>query len=188
MKQALRKEIRRRLSALSAESLRRKSLAACEALTAEEAFRRARAVMIYLSTAREVNTASLTAAARAEGKILLAPKVAADGSQMIAVELDDLDDGLVAGPHGILEPAGAEAFPLEKIDLIVIPAVAYDRKGNRLGHGGGHYDRFLARRELKAVRCGLAFAEQIVPSVPTAPHDRPVQMIVTDEEVLYPAP
>jgi 5-formyltetrahydrofolate cyclo-ligase len=62
--------------------------------------------------------------------------------------------------------------------------MAYDRQGGRLGRGGGYYDRFLGQPGLRAVRCGLAFAEQVVDELPTAPHDQPVDIVVTDQEVL----
>ena len=91
---------------------------------------------------------------------------------------------MLVGSFGIGEPAAGEAWPIEDIDLIVVPAVAYDRRGRRLGRGGGFYDRFLARGGLRARTCGLAFAQQIVQELPAESHDYPVEIVVTDREVL----
>jgi len=76
-------------------------------------------------------------------------------------------------------------MPLEEIDLVVAPALGFDGKGNRLGRGSSYYDRFFANDGLKAARCGFAFAEQRVDSIPVAEHDEPVDFLVTDEEVIY---
>ena len=76
-------------------------------------------------------------------------------------------------------------MPLEDIDLVVTPALGFDGKGNRLGRGSSYYDRFFANAELKAARCGFAFAEQRVEAVPVAEHDEPVGFLVTDEGVTY---
>jgi 5-formyltetrahydrofolate cyclo-ligase len=75
--------------------------------------------------------------------------------------------------------------PFEEIDLVVTPALGFDRKGNRLGRGGSFYDRFFTNKELKAPRCGFAFAEQVVDSIPATERDEPVDFLVTDEEIIY---
>jgi 5-formyltetrahydrofolate cyclo-ligase len=69
--------------------------------------------------------------------------------------------------------------------MVVAPGLGFDRKGNRLGRGGSYYDRFFTNKELKAPKCGFAFSEQVVETVPVTEHDVPVGMLVTDEEVLY---
>jgi 5-formyltetrahydrofolate cyclo-ligase len=76
-------------------------------------------------------------------------------------------------------------MPIKEIDLVVTPALAFDREGNRLGRGGSYYDRFFANEELKAPRCGLAFAEQLVDSIPATRSDKPVDFLVTDERITY---
>ena len=103
---------------------------------------------------------------------------------MLAVEIRSFDDGLVEGRFGIREPGSGSPRPFEDIDLIVVPALAYDRTGGRLGRGGGFYDRFLARDDMRAVRCGLGFDEQVTEQLPTHAHDLPVAIVVTDRQVL----
>ena len=102
---------------------------------------------------------------------------------MSAVEIRSLEDDFTPGAFGIREPVG-EPWPIDGIDLIVVPALAYDRRGNRLGKGGGFYDRFLALPSRRGVPCGLGFDEQLLDEVPTDDHDHPIDMVVTDKEVL----
>jgi 5-formyltetrahydrofolate cyclo-ligase len=75
--------------------------------------------------------------------------------------------------------------PFEDIHLVVATGLGFDRKGNRLGRGGSYYDRFFSNKDLKAAKCGFAFAEQVMEAVPVTEHDVPVDMLVSDEEVLY---
>jgi 5-formyltetrahydrofolate cyclo-ligase len=83
----------------------------------------------------------------------------------------------------ILEPVDNEVLAAGDLDLIVAPALAYDRRGNRLGRGGGYYDRFISRHS-GALVCGLAFDGQLLDDLPAEPHDQPVNMVATNVEFL----
>ena len=76
-------------------------------------------------------------------------------------------------------------MPFEEIDLVVIPALGFDRRGNRLGRGSSYYDRFFADNKFGALKSGLAFTEQVVDSIPVDATDVPVDFLVTDKEVMY---
>jgi len=109
----------------------------------------------------------------------------------VAVVLRAADvEGVAAHPDvrpgalSILEVPGAPAVPVSEIDVLLMPCQAVDRAGNRLGKGGGFFDRFLARPDLKAERIVIAFHEQIFDEVPVTETDLPVDRIVTDGEVL----
>jgi len=104
---------------------------------------------------------------------------------MIPVRINSLETGFSTGASGLRNPVGGAPVPFEEIDLVVTPALGFDRKGNRLGRGGSYYDRFFTDKELKATRCGFAFAEQLVDSIPVTERDKPVDFLVTDEEVIY---
>jgi len=184
MKQHLRKEMKARLAAMSPQEAAGKSHRACKSLIGLPEFLRARTVMLYLPMAREPDTAEVALHAWGQGKVVLAPRVDWSEKRMAAVEIRSLDDGVVTGEHGVPQPAEGQVWPVEEIDFIVVPALAYDRAGGRLGRGGGFYDRFLARPAIRAVTCGLAFDEQVVERLPEERHDRPVDMLVTDKEVL----
>jgi len=184
MKKHLRKEIKARLLAMTPQEARARSRAACESMIAQKEFAQACTTMIYLSIPGEVDTADLALAAWRAGKTVLAPKVSWEHRHLVPMEIRSLETGVVAGSYGVREPAEGHPWPLEDIDLIVVPALAYDRRGNRLGRGAGFYDRFLAHPQVRAFKCGLAFQDQVLEELPVQDHDFPVQMLVTDREVL----
>lgn len=184
MKKEIRQEIHQRLGQLDPISRYARSLAACKHLTRQGEFIRADVVMIFLSLPDEIDTAGLALAAWQMSKTVVAPKVEWAHRKMTPIEIHSLETGMAEGPHGLIEPADGQPIPVNMIDLIVTPGAAFDRKGNRLGRGGGFYDRFLALPERRAVTCGLAFREQIFDDLSPEDHDQPVDMVVTDEEVL----
>jgi 5-formyltetrahydrofolate cyclo-ligase len=140
-------------------------------------FAASRRVACYLSKPGEVPTAPLLRACRRAGKRVCVPAfVAAAGGYRFA----DLAPGgkRVAGPFGIPQPARIRAVDPRVIDLAFVPALAFDREGRRLGHGGGHFDRLLAR--VRGARVGLAFEWQVVPRVPAGARDRAMHVVVTE--------
>ncbi|MHC4157027.1 MAG: 5-formyltetrahydrofolate cyclo-ligase, partial [Planctomycetota bacterium] len=100
-------------------------------------------------------------------------------------QINSLETGFSVEASGLRNPVTGVPMPLEEIDLVVAPALGYDGQGNRLGRGGSYYDRFFANEKLDAARCGLAFAEQKIDSIPVTPTDVPVDFLVTDKEVVY---
>jgi 5-formyltetrahydrofolate cyclo-ligase len=141
--------------------------------------------MIFLSLPHEVDTAEAILHAWQLGKTVAVPKVSWEQRHMIPVEITSLETGLSTGDSGLRNPVAGVPVPFEEIDLVVTPGLGFDRKGNRLGRGGSYYDRFFANAELKAIRCGLALAEQLVDVVPVVEHDKPVDLLVTDKEIVH---
>ena len=172
------------LAAMSAEDAVAASRATCAAVVALEEFRDARSVMLYNPIGGEVDCVPIAAAAWRQEKTVLLPKVCLPERRLTPVKWLSLDDAMLVGSFGIGEPASGEAWPVEDIGFLIVPALAYDRAGRRLGRGGGFYDRFLARGGLHAVTCGLAFSRQVVAELPAESHDYPVEIVVTDREVL----
>ena len=148
------------------------------------AFRRARAVGVYLARGTEPETASLAEDCRRVGRRLAVP---AWDRQLEAYRFADWapDEPLAAGPRDIPQPAAPRWVAAADLDCIVVPGVAFDRGGGRLGHGGGHYDRLLAGP--RGVTFGLAREDQCVASVPCGPGDIRLDFIVT-EKAVYVAP
>lgn len=137
-------------------------------------------VGLYAAAADEVDTSDLAATLVGEGVLTAYPAVGKYGIEYIVSRQREL----MPGAFGMLEPRGV-ATAIEEIDEIgalIIPAVAFDRLGNRLGRGGGHYDRLLAR--YPGLRVGLVFSLQLVPKVPAEPHDQPVDVVVTEDGVV----
>jgi 5-formyltetrahydrofolate cyclo-ligase len=183
VKKSLRKMIRERLATMNPAVAHAKSMAACRRLVAQPEFERAKAIMIYLPMPDEVDLTPVALRGWQEQKIIAAPRISWDRRHMIPIEIRSLES-VVEGRRGLREPGDGEPVPLQMLDLVVVPALAYDRRGNRLGRGAGFYDRFLASPTFRGVATGLAFREQLTEDVPVCENDVPVHMLVTDEEVL----
>jgi len=181
----LRNELKARLLALEAETRSDKSKTACRNLVETPQFQQSAVVMIYLSLPHEVDTSAAILAAWQQGKTVVVPKISWQQRHMIPVVITSLETGFATEVGGLRNPITGVPMPIEDIDLVVAPGLGYDRKGNRLGRGGSYYDRFFANKGLRAVKCGLAFEEQVIENVPTVEHDVQMDMLVTDDEVLY---
>lgn len=181
----LRRQLRNRLVSMPETQRKGKSRQACQNLISTDEFRRSSIVMMYLSLPHEVDTSEAILHAWQLGKIVAVPKISWQQRHMIPVQINSLETGLSTGAWGLRNPTGGAPIPFGDIDLVVAPALGYDRQGNRLGRGGSFYDRFFANKDVRAARCGLAFAEQVLDAIPVTESDQPVHLLVTDEEVIY---
>jgi 5-formyltetrahydrofolate cyclo-ligase len=181
----LRQQLRARLLAMPPEQRKEKSRKACRHLIATEQFQNASIIMMFLSLPHEVDTSDAILQAWQLGKTVAVPKISWQQRHMIPVQINSLDTGFSTGTWGLRNPTTGVPIPFGQIDLVVTPGLGYDRKGNRLGRGGSFYDRFFANKDLRACRCGLAFAEQVMELIPTTESDEPVEWLVTDEEVVH---
>jgi 5-formyltetrahydrofolate cyclo-ligase len=147
------------------------------------AVRRAETLFCFVSFRSEVDTTALLAWALHRSLTTAVPLVLAP-QQLCAVRISSLDD-LVPGAWGIPEPRGGlpKVDPL-RIDVAVVPGVAFDHVGGRVGYGGGYYDAFLPQLRPDAVRIALAFEAQLVDRVPTEDHDLGVDAVVTERRLL----
>ena len=184
-KAQLRHNLQNRLLAISPEQRSEKSKKACQNLISSSQFQSASTVMMYLSLMQEVDTSEAILHAWQLGKTVVVPKISWQQRHMIAVKINSLETGFSTGASGLRNPIAGVPTAFDEIDLVVTPALAFDRNGNRLGRGSSYYDRFFANPQLKATRCGFAFAEQLVESVPVTELDEPVDFLVTDEGVIY---
>lgn len=182
-KKALRQELRARLDALPTEQLQQRSAAACRLLCGQKEYRQAEILMLFLSSLREVDTQQLALQAWADLKRVLAPRVSWDQRRMLPIEIKSLVSGVEEGSMGLREPVEGLPVPVADIDMVVVPGLGFDHEGNRLGRGRGFYDRFLSHPDFRGVSCALALEEQYVESIPVRPHDKRIQMLVTDVQV-----
>lgn len=182
-KKALRQELRRRLREITPEELQQRSAQACRLLYEQEEYQRAHVVMIFLSMPHEVDTQQLALQAWADTKTILAPRVSWDQRRMLPVEIQSLVGGLEEGFMGIRQPVEGRPAPIADIDLVVVPGLAFDEQGNRLGRGRGFYDRFLSHADFHGVASALALEDQVVSAIPVGPSDVRVDMLVTDARV-----
>ena len=166
---------------MTPEDRHAKSLAACALITGSPEFNAARVVMVYLSTALEVDTAPLALRAWQAGKTVVVPKVSWDQRRMLPIEISSLTTGLTSTGPGIREPIAGNPMPQSMIDLVIVPGLGFTDTGYRIGRGMGFYDRFLATGDFLGVSCGLAFSEQVVNDLPVLDHDVPLSMLATDK-------
>lgn len=151
------------------------------------AFEAAGLVAAYLATAGEVSAAALLTACHERGKRLCVPAWCRS-ARRYGMALLGPDEPLEPGPMRILQPARPVWICPTMIDLIVVPGVAFDERGGRLGQGGGHYDRLLPRLSPRCTRVGLGHDGQVVARVPRDPWDEPVHWVVTEKRTLRCAP
>lgn len=153
-------------------------------LTGLEAYRAARAIHCFLSIRSEVDTRTLVAEALAAGKAVAVPVIDGRGVMVHSwiAGLDEAD--FERGPLGTATPRQIRPAHPGEWQLTVVPLLAFDRAGYRLGYGKGHYDGLLAQGAGLAV--GVAFACQEVPELPREPHDVPLDLIVTEAGVIAP--
>lgn len=163
--------------ALTADQRRAAAHAATAGVLVSAAWRDARVVALYQAYGAEIDPAALRAAAHAAGKTVALPRLDAAG---VTLRVVDADTPLVLSAHGVQEPAADRpTLPPDQPDLIVVPGLGFDRRGGRLGHGGGHYDRLLARLPAGCRRVGFAYDQQVLDLVPTEPHDLALHALVT---------
>ena len=180
MKNKIRKQVLDARFGIQAEERRSKSREIEATLFGLPEFRAANRVMLFASFQSEVETHHLIRRALAEGKQVVLPRV--KGKDLELIEIENFDRDVQPGAWGIPEPAAGKPVALSDIGLIVVPGAVFDQQGNRIGYGGGFYDRLLPRFTGRTV--ALAFELQIVPKVPTDAHDVPMQKIVTEKRVI----
>lgn len=186
-KAALRRRLRCARRALDARDRARLSAAACSRLLAIQVVRDAKHLVAYAASDGEVDPGGAVDAWHRAGRRIYYPRLSEDGRvAFLATRPEELE----TGAHGIpeppvglprLEPDGAEQ------GVILVPGVAFDARGQRLGRGQGCYDRALAEYA-GAVRVGVAYDFQIIPAAPVEPWDLGMHVVVTDRRVIWGAP
>ena len=182
-KQVLRQKLLARLRKQPQKQRLAKSLAIERALRKSTFYRRAKVILSYVAIDSEVETLPILTKALADGKRVAVPVTMKRSKRLVAAEIKDpVKDLAVKGPFGIPEPprAGRRLIAPEKLELILVPGIAFDRKGRRLGRGGGYFDRFLSTVPPTTPRIGLAFRFQLVKQNPWESHDQPVTQVITE--------
>lgn len=150
------------------------------ALVALPAFRKAARVAAYAGFGTELDTAAFLNAVHANGKVLALPRVDRE-RRCIVLHQVAASAELVAGPFGIREPrADSAGLSVADIDFMLVPGVAFDRNGYRVGYGAGFYDRLLAGRGAGLTCVAAAFDCQVVEAVPVEPHDQRIDRLITE--------
>jgi 5-formyltetrahydrofolate cyclo-ligase len=142
--------------------------------------------MFYVATRSEVQTEEIIKMSIKTGKNVFVPIILPECLNLAPSKIFDFDTELEKGKKGILEPKKEyyRLFPPENIDLIIIPGVAFDLSGNRIGRGFGYYDNFLRKVRSSAKIVALAFEIQIVKKIPNDKNDIPVHRIITEKRIM----
>ena len=180
-KNRLREAIKKKLDLQSKEEGFRKSLKISKRLFALKEFKRAKVIMFYATKDGEVETRQMIEKAKILGKKVLIPHINQKTKRMLAYEVKDMDKELHIGPYGIQQPKRENKKPVgvKSIDLVVVPGIAFGQDGQRLGRGGGYFDRFLKKLPKKTLKVGLAFNFQIIKDIPLFSHDVPVDLVLS---------
>lgn len=154
------------------------SVAVCQALRQRPEWQSARCALMYAPVPREIDVWPLVVERMASGQRVVLPRFVESAGVYEAALVEQLDRDLVVGAFGIREPATwCHAVPLNQLDFVLVPGLAFDLAGRRLGRGKGYYDRLLPATG--GVCCGLAMDEQVLSSLPAEPHDFVVDHILT---------
>jgi 5-formyltetrahydrofolate cyclo-ligase len=184
-KAAIRRQVRVFLKNRTSGQNVEASARARRGLEQQTAWQSAKAIFFYAPLAGELDIWPLVEDSLAAGKIVCLPRFDPVGQRYITCRIQNLGVDLATGQFGIREPAAdCLPFPLNQLDLVLVPGVAFDLRGRRLGRGKGFYDRLLA--DAGGIKCGAAFDEQIVTEIPVEPHDVSVDCILTPTRWIQP--
>ena len=186
-KQELRAKVEKAINGLEAEDRQQKLETIQERLFDFANFLEARIVLLYVNAPNEVPSMEIIQKTVEIGKIVVLPAFDVQKSGIKLMKIDNPNRDLIMGPRQILEPnpQRCRKVPLECIDIAIIPGVALDEKGGRLGAGDGYYDRLIPKLPITTRKVALAIEDQIFQQVPMESHDKFVDIIVTNKRVIY---
>jgi 5-formyltetrahydrofolate cyclo-ligase len=185
-KSHLRAILKRTRESLAAEVAAALSARIQSSILGADFYRSAHALILYSPIANEVSTEAILEHALAEGREVYYPRV--NGRTLALVRVRHRSE-LEPGAYGILEPASTETIDPAALpqSLLLVPGVGFTPRGERLGRGGGHYDRLLAGLSAQAISVGLAYSFQLLERIPQSGWDRRLNFVIT-ESAIHPAP
>ena len=186
-KTQIRDDISQKISAMP-ESERVEKTRAIENRLFEFAnFLESKIALLYVNTDNEVPTESIIKRSYDYNKIVVLPAYDPEKFEMNLMKVDHFAKDLVPGPRKVLEPDAkrCKAVPMDRIDIAILPGLAFDEKGGRIGTGRGYYDRLIPRLAITTRKVALTFEDQIVAQIPMESHDKHVDIIITDKRIIY---
>jgi len=186
-KQEIRNNIATILENLSDKEIAKKTKQIEDNLFEFANFLEAKIVLLYINKKSEVASRNIIKRCLDYNKIVILPAFDTKAYKMKLMKVDALDNDLITGPRGILEPDinRCKIVPVDCVDLAIIPGVAFDEKGGRIGTGEGYYDRFIPKLSITTRKVAIALECQIIQQVPVESHDNHVDIIITEERVIY---
>ena len=186
-KQEIREKIDEAIKALSDEEHQAKISEIEERLFDFANFLEARIVLLYVNDQNEVDTRNIISKTFGYGKIIVLPVFDPAKGSIRLLKVDDPARDLIEGEGDILvpNPQRCREVPMECIDIAIIPSVAVDEKGGRLGAGDGNYDRLIPQLPITTRKVSLTLEDQVVPQIPAEAHDKHVDIIITNKRTIY---
>jgi 5-formyltetrahydrofolate cyclo-ligase len=186
-KQEIRQGIANSLEAFSKEERAEKTRGIENRVFEFANFLEAKVVLLYMPSKNEVSTEGIFRRCFDYNKIVVLPAFEITRYKIKLYKIDNPAVDMILGPRQILEPnpAKCKVVPMDCLDIALIPAVALDEKGGRIGSGEGYYDRFIPKLPITTRKVALAFEEQILPQVPMESHDKHVDIIITEKRIIY---
>ncbi|MFZ0135141.1 MAG: 5-formyltetrahydrofolate cyclo-ligase [Desulfobacterales bacterium] len=183
----IRKEVAAAIGKLTSEALVEKNKTIESRLFDFANFLEAKIVLMYIENQNEVKSAGMIRRAIDHGKIVVLPLVKTDTKKFKLFKIDDFDRDMKPGPNNMLQPdpEKCRTVPIDCIDIALIPGVAFDEKGGRIGSGDGYYDRLIPHLPATTRKVALALDDQIIVQVPFESHDKHVDIIITDKRIIY---
>jgi 5-formyltetrahydrofolate cyclo-ligase len=150
-------------------------------------FVEANITMLYISGPGEVSSRNIITYCLDYRKIIVLPAFDPLKFRIRLFKIDNIEKDLKPGSRGMLEPdtARCKPVPVECLDIAIIPGIAFDEKGGRIGSGEGYYDRFIPKLPITTRKVSIAFEDQIIPQAPMESHDKHVDIIITNERTIY---
>ena len=183
-KKKMREVILRQRDAMSPSARTSASRVILEKICALPQYGNAKVVLTYMGFGTEIETQPFFERIIADGKIVALPRVDRATQTLILHSARGVTD-LLTSKYGILEPStDAPVVAVTSVDFVLMPGVAFDRNGNRLGYGRGYYDKLMSSANLALARVAAGFSCQIVDSVPVGPQDKKVDCIITENEII----
>jgi len=186
-KEEIRNKIAKTLAALTESEVEEKTKRIENRLFEFANFLEANIVLLYINSISEVNSREILKRSFDYNKIVILPAFDTTKYEMKLMKVDNLDTDLTLGPRGILEPDSSRCnvVPIECIDIAIIPGVAFDEKGGRIGSGDGYYDRLIPKLSITTRKVALAFESHIIPLVHMESYDKYVDIIITEKRIIY---
>jgi 5-formyltetrahydrofolate cyclo-ligase len=183
----IREDIAKIISAVAESDIAKKVRAIEDRLFEFANFLESKITLLYVSGYNEVQTKNIIKRAYSYNKIVVLPAFDPKTFEMELMKVDKFSQALKPGPRGVPEPnAGrCKIVPIDRIDIAIIPGIAFDEKGGRIGTGRGYYDRLIPRLAITTRKVALTLEEQIIPQVPMESHDKYVDIIITDKRIIY---
>lgn len=150
-------------------------------------FLEANIALLYINTENEVATRKIIKRALNHNKIVVLPAFKQEKRKVLLMKVDNPESQLKLGPRGVPEPdeAKCKKVPIDCIDIAIVPGIAFDEKGARIGIGMGYYDRLIPELPITTRKVSLAFEEQLLQQIPMEHHDKHIDILVTDRRIIY---